>query len=194
MSDTVIVALISAGSALLGAIIGLIGNRVIEFVRAKNERRIFISKARFDKEFLIYQELSEKNLDSVYCAGKTVQIVNCSEVFSDNEKKDHLERFCSLLSEAEFANKKYAPFISSDIFSAYAKLEKRINHIYRMYVNWYSFEEPYNLNGEEITKDILTKRITDEQKEISNLSDQILDGIRKYLSSLDVLEERERRK
>lgn len=61
MTEDVIVGLIGSGSALLGTIIGLIGNRVIEFVKAKNERRIHISKTRFDKEFIIYQELAEKN-------------------------------------------------------------------------------------------------------------------------------------
>ena len=104
MTETVIVALISSGSALLGTIVGLIGNRVIETVRAKNERRVYISKTRFDKEFLIYQELSEKNLNSVYCAGETSLLVNCSDEYSDIEKKDLLERFCSFLNEAEFAN------------------------------------------------------------------------------------------
>ncbi len=112
MDTDVIVAIISAGSALLGTIIGLIGNRVIEFVKSKNERRVYISKARFDKEFLIYEELSEKNLSSVNLAGATVLIVKGEREYSDTEKKDHLDKFCELLNAAEFANKKYAPFIS----------------------------------------------------------------------------------
>ena len=65
-------------STLIGSGISLISylaSFTMLRLQVKNERGTHISKQRFDKEFEIYQELSEKNLTAVYDAGTVVPIV-----------------------------------------------------------------------------------------------------------------------
>ena len=49
MTDTVLVALIGVGGTLLG----MFGNSIVERAKAKSERRLYITKVRFDHEFEI---------------------------------------------------------------------------------------------------------------------------------------------
>ncbi len=58
MTDTVLVALIGVGGTLLG----MFGNSIVERAKAKSERRLYITKVRFDHEFEIYQTIFYKGI------------------------------------------------------------------------------------------------------------------------------------
>ena len=60
MDTSLIVALVGVVGTLLASAIAFISNIVIEKNRLSNERKTYISKALFDKEFLLYQALNEK--------------------------------------------------------------------------------------------------------------------------------------
>ena len=59
MSETVIIAIIGVAGTLIGSIIGLFGNSILERRRVKNDGRIHITKAQFDMQMGIYRELSK---------------------------------------------------------------------------------------------------------------------------------------
>ena len=71
MDINIIITLISMVITLISVLTSFTMSRL----QVKNERGTHISKQRFDKEFEIYQELSEKNLTAVYDAGTVVPIV-----------------------------------------------------------------------------------------------------------------------
>ena len=174
---------------LVGILIGYLVSFSIERVKTKNERGTHISKTRFDKEFEIYQELSEKNLTAVYDAGTTAQIVSGKYVYKPEDKTAHLEKFCKSMNDADFSNKRYAPFINKEIFQKYKDLESIIKEIYKLYHVWISegFDE-FKYYGEIFDKEKAASVISEKQIEASNLSDDILDTVRNYLMELDAIE------
>ena len=185
MDINIIITLISMVITLISVLTSFTMSRL----QVKNERGTHISKQRFDKEFEIYQELSEKNLTAVYDAGTVVPIVR--GMYDDEPEmiKKHLEKFCESMNEAEFSNKKNAPFINKEIFQDYRNLENLNKDIFTMFKFWVYDDvgAKFNYKGQTYTKKECQKYIEDKQKEIAALSDKILDDIREYLQHLDVI-------
>jgi len=102
-----------------------------EAFQSESRKKEYVSKVKFDKEFEIYQELSEKNLSMVYAIGELYQFVIyilCINSLPEKDRKVDQEpmydpekrrkkadflhkKACSKLNRADFSNKKYAPFI-----------------------------------------------------------------------------------
>ncbi len=184
--------------ALLGVLIGFLVEVLKERISVRGDTKNHISKARFDKEFEIYQELSEKNLSMVYGVG---DITVCSKMlldtnFDEQTLKDidfesKVTDLCTRCNDADFSNKKYAPFINKDIYENFKSLHKKCDEVFyfakfitqnRTGTALYRHKENiYNKNEsvEEIIK---------IQKEISTLTENILNALRNYLKLLDVKE------
>lgn len=176
--------------SLFGMLMGFLVEFSIERLRVKLEKKTHVSKTRFDKEFEIYQELSEKGLSLVYSVGEIVLSVNG---FENTPKKleENKNNTCNYLNEMEFSCKKYAPFISKDVYEKYKKLVELTTQIFRLYVYWTDNDDNLRIkihgvqyNGKEEMKD----SIISLQKELSSISDEILDYVREYLNSLEVKE------
>ena len=60
MDTALIVALVGVGGVVLGSAISLTGSIIQEKIKLNNERKIYIAKSMFDKEFAIYQDLNGK--------------------------------------------------------------------------------------------------------------------------------------
>ena len=184
IDNSIIDTLIGSGITL----VSILGTLSAIRLTAKNDRGTHISKTRFDKEFEIYQELSEKNLSSLYAAGETVLIVRGLYDDESEQIKKHLEKMCILMNDADFSNKKYAPFIDEGIYRNYKELQGLINDIFTMFKYWVH-KSGNNLlyKGETYTYSDALKYIEEKQKEASNLSDMILEDLRKYLKELDAI-------
>ena len=188
MNSNVLGILIGSACTLLGFLVSLTTERL----KAKSARNNHISQARFDKEFVIYQELSEKNLSAVYDAGQTVKIIR--GLYNNDLSKidEHANNLRSSINDADFSNKKYAPFISKDIYENYKVLIKKINEIYSFFSFWhFNFNKGnkgiFKHGGESYTYDQVKNKIEELQKEVSSLSDEILDQVRNYLQKLDAI-------
>ncbi len=92
-------------------------------------------------------------------------------------------------------NKRYAPFIAKEIFENYKELSEQAFSIISLLDLWDRFQTEnhttLNYNGTDYEKDKAKDEIEAKQKIISKLSDDILDKLRDYLSSLDTLEGQE---
>lgn len=165
----------------------------LERHKSKLESKIYISKARFDREFAMYQELSEKNITMVYDMGAAVMITRGAQMSNVDSTHEFVQLAARHLDDAEMTNKRYAPFISKDIFESYKKLENQAYAIISLLDLWDKFDNNYNslitLNGKTYTKLSTKEEIEDKQKVLSKLSDDILDKLRDYLSSLDTMED-----
>ena len=188
MDSNIISALVGAGISLV-SILSTYGTIRLT---AKNDRGSHISKTRFDKEFVIYQELSEKNLSAVYAAGQTVKIIR--GLYNNDLSKidEHANNLRSSINDADFSNKKYAPFISKDIYENYKVLIKKISEINSFFSFWhFNFNKEnkgiFKRGGESYTYDQVKNKIEELQKEVSSLSDEILDQVRNYLQKLDAI-------
>lgn len=168
-------------------------NKELEKYKAGIDNKTYISKARFDREFSMYQDLCEKNITMVYDMGAAVMIARGGQYPNINNTEEFIHLALQHIDDAEMANKRYAPFIAKEIFESYKELGKQAYFIISLLTVWDMFETKnyttINYNGMAYTKNTAKSEIEDKQKQISKLSDDILDKLRDYHSSLDTLEE-----
>ena len=184
MTDTVLVALIGVGGTLLG----MFGNSIVERAKAKSERRLYITKVRFDHEFEIYQTLSEKHLTMVYDIGTAVLVVRGA---SFPEGVQSIKDFCYVIAqhidEADVQNKRSAPFISKEIFNSYKELGELSRSALSRFDLWRiiceSSQEMVQFNHQYYDKRKAQLELEEYQKQLSHLSDDILDQVRNHLIS-----------
>lgn len=190
--------------AMLGAFLAFLTEYLIESHKSRRERKNHISKTRFDKEFEIYQELSEKNLTMIYDAGEAVYNTRVKESYErgtlivvGNDQNDilddineHIDTFVLHYNQAEFLNKRYAPFINKRIFDAYNQLVRYSEKILTLYRYYIRYENNTNFTYQQKSYDKESAKVEIEQvqKELSKLSEQTLDDVRNYLRKLDVKE------
>ena len=163
-----------------------------EKYKTELSKKEYISKTRFEAEFSMYKELSEKNISMVYCVGEAT-VISRGVPCTDDEIADVMQRLCDLINAAELANKRYAPFIQEEFFNRYCVLERQATEVFRLFKAWKQYHggerfafvidgDMYN-DQEEVQEAIEAK-----QKARSISSDELLKELREYLRTLDVLE------
>lgn len=165
----------------------------LEKYKAGVENKTYISKARFDREFSMYQDLCEKNITMVYDMGAAVMITRGAKYPNVSSTQEFIHLAAQHIDDAEMLNKRYAPFIAKEIFESYKELGSKAYSIISLLDLWDRFETQnyiINYNGTAYTRDKAKDEIEAKQKIISKLSDDILDKLRDYLSSLDTLEDK----
>lgn len=164
-------------------------DKALENRKAINDRKNYISKTRFDKEFETYQVLSEKQISLVYDCGESV-IRTRGNYENSEECEGFFEQFSVHLNDADICLKRYAPFISKQIFEKYRTLDRKATQLLKLsFVRFQARDEGgnFNFNGQQYTRESSLKAIETMQKEISTLSDDIIEYVREYLNSLDVM-------
>lgn len=166
----------------------------LEKYKAGVENKTYISKARFDREFSMYQDLCEKNITMVYDMGAAVMITRGAKYPGVSSTQEFIHLAAQHIDNADMLNKRYAPFIAKEIFESYNELGKQAFSIISLLDLWDRFQTEnhttLNYNGTDYEKDKAKDEIEAKQKIISKLSDDILDKLRDYLSSLDTLEDK----
>lgn len=166
----------------------------LEKYKAGIENKTYISKARFDREFSMYQDLCEKNITMVYDMGTAVMITRGAKYPNVSSTQEFIHLAAQHIDDADMLNKRYAPFIAKEIFESYKKLGNQAYSIISLLDLWDRFQAEnhttLNYNGTAYTRDKAKDEIEAKQKIISKLSDDILDKLRDYLSSLDTLEDK----
>lgn len=165
-------------------------DKALEDKKSVNERKNYISKIRFDKEFEIYQIVSEQQISLVYDVGEAVKVARGMYNDEQDEYEAFMKKFCADLNRADIGLKQYASFISKDIYEKYKQLDSLSKDIFKLSLFIYQ-----NQDGSSIFRyhNMIYNRMTAKefiektQKEISDLSDEIIDFVREYLLSLDVL-------
>lgn len=172
-------------------------NKELERHKTTLSTKEYISKAKFDREFAMYQELSEKNITMVYDAGQAVLIAR--GLYDDlDEVNAFIQKFCNDLNDAENANKRFAPFIAKSVFEQYRTLENQASEIFSLLKTWKSFkigDFPSKIviahkdnTKVEMTLKSTVKQIEEKQKELSSLSDSTIELLREYLSTREVID------
>lgn len=168
--------------------------KALEKYKAGIESKTYISKARFDREFSMYQELCEKNITMVYDMGAAVMITRGAEYPNVKSTHEFVHLALQHIDDADMTNKRYAPFIAKEIFESYKELEKQALSIISLLDLWDRLEkESYTTviyNGKKYTNMKAKNEIEEKQKVLSRFSDDILDKLRNYLSNLDALEDK----
>lgn len=168
-------------------------DEALEKYKTELNKKEYVSKSRFDAEFRMYQELSEKTISAVYCTGEAVMVVRGAP-YTENEIGNFIERFCETLNDASRANRRYASFITAEMYDKYFSIEQKAGEIFDLLKAWKQFRagERFNIkvrdsyygNQAETAQAIEKKRAV-----LSNELDALIVDLRGYLDKLDVLEE-----
>lgn len=165
-------------------------DKEIEKYKSNLESKVYISRAKFDKEFMLYQDLSEKQITLVYDIGESVMVARGMYKKDADKAKKFIEQFTEDINEADMSLKKCGCFISKEIFEQYRNLDEMGKDIYKL--SLFLFEHSndaaiFNCKGKRYDADSAKQEIERLQKIVSDLSDKIIEQIRTYLHSLDVL-------
>lgn len=165
-------------------------NKELEQYKSALENKKHISKVQFDKEFEMYQELSEKNLTMVYNVGVTVMVVR-GMPYGHEKCAQLAEKICDSINDADFTTKRYAAFIDEQLFKNYCALQKQARIIFSLFEFWMMEENSlFRYGDEQYTRESAANAIEEKQKNLSQLSDTIIQEMRKYLKSLTVTEDK----
>jgi len=182
MSETIIIALLGIAGTLLSPLV----SQLADNNRAKNERKLHAQKASFDLEFNLYQTLVEKHLTMVYDIGAAVILSRGGSYPGGKTNKEFISLVAQHIDDAENQNKKSAPFISKEIFEAYKKLGKLSYNAISMFSLYCSFDETgyseIKFKDKLYSKNEAQKELEAMQKEVSALSDKVLDQVRDYIN------------
>ena len=163
-------------------------NKELEEYKSALENKNYISNVRFDREFEMYQELSEKNITLVYDIGEAVLILRGLYKEEPARIDKHIDKLCISLNNAELTTKKYAAFIDEDLFYKFHELQEQAKDICMLFNFWnMNTDGVLNLKKERYTRKTAKEAIETKQKVLSNLSDAIIKDMRNYLNHLVVI-------
>ena len=179
MSDAVI----SAISVIVGVLIGNFGKSILENKRAKNDKKIYVNKVRFDTEFSIYKELNCAFFEMVKKI-LTILPPECTfttEPFDEEERKKEREN--------NFKHAWKATVTAQDLLkSNYPFIEQCISKQYEEILNLCI----HQLNIAENTI-ILFQKPNDITYDDKKRSQEIMDkygalntSLREYLSKIEI--------
>lgn len=173
------------------------------------ENKNYKSKVRFDKEFEVYTELSEKSLDAVSATSNMIHFLNSNMLTTDfKEKKSEIVNKYNL---ANSINQKYSAFMQEHIYDEYFQLFM----LFRRLLNYFTYYErtkkkleieggtdnfiitilpPYTSEyykdkayvNEEYTLTTLREKIILLQKDVSEKSNSISKNLRKEMQTWEV--------
>ncbi len=163
-------------------------NKELEEYKSALENKNYISNVRFDREFEMYQELSEKNITLVYGIGEAVLILRGLYKEEPDRIDKHIDNLCISLNNAELTTKKYAAFIDEELFNKFHELQEQATDICMLFNFWnMNTDGVLNLKEEKYTRETAKEAIEKKQKVLSNLSDAIIKDMRNYLNHLVVI-------
>lgn len=164
-------------------------DKQLEILKSKNEKINYITKAQFDAEFKMYQELSEASFQMLLDNSRLFPM-GIDRLPESKEEQDKIfqERFNKANSSlVNYQNMlfKYAPFIKEENYLLFDEL-KEMGRLQLIYYPIYKFE--YN---EEEKKEIY-KEIQECWKRTSLMykkHDEIIKILRNYLNNIKLVED-----
>lgn len=167
-------------------------NKELEAFKAGIDKKTYISRARFDTEFQIYRELSERVLSMIECTYWLFPS-GFDKLPSDKEeeKKIYIERYKKAgeaISLAQKSIRANAPFIPSDFYTKFEELSQLCSQQYNMFT-WCGALRP--------RPEVFSKAKSDAEDDCWKRTDEIWEKrieltaqLRDYLEKLDVLEDK----
>lgn len=184
MTESILIAIIGLAGVIIGGAISIIGNALGKSAERKN----YIVKTRFDKEFEIYQELSEKTLNMVYKAVSTTRIIEKSNgEYTPDLFDDQMEMYSNSINDANYTAMKYAPFMNKKMANQFRELINECKVLFEMMKYLLVKTSPEititNKNKTiQIDKSTALPAIKNKSQEIMKSSENILDDLRKTIN------------
>ena len=161
-------------------------NKELESFKAEIQRKNYVSKVRFDKEFEIYQELLEKVLSMTEANYKLFPLLD--KLPNDEEKRKEIydRRYKTAINSYNIACKSIkanSAFINERFYNLFTELAKLCLNQIDDYEDF--FVSP-DFEHNRIMRDFDFGKQSIIADNIINKSQFIVSELRKYLQSLDV--------
>lgn len=157
-------------------------DKALEDKKSSNERKNYISQARFDVEFETYRQLSKVYFNMVKCISELIPDTMPELRTKQYKDKLHKDSYKAVIDAQDILNEN-APFISKKLFNEYREIldlcNKQINAFSDKYDVYCSVSSEKNL---EFLIENCERTI-----EIKDKFDILNENVREYLASLDVL-------
>lgn len=175
---------------LVGTLLGYLVNYGVERLKAKNDKKNYISNVKFDVEIQVYKELSKTFCNMVREINLLIPIGLVSvPIFKDEEERIKYDKglynsAVEVVVKAQNCLRSNIPFISSDFYDVYNGLislcMKQLN---AFELRWnYSFSGTYEEKSQfDIKEYNRTEEINTKFLELNN-------QVREYLNNLEVKE------
>ena len=154
----------------------------LEKFRSGLDKKNYICKALFDKEFVIYQELSEKFFD-MFNSNIQFMIDNKKTITEDEQIKLYKKSYEDAFNSHRIAHRVLhanAPFIPKEIYEQFCKVKDTCTS----QLSNFNIQKLYPTS--ESDSFAVLDRCFGQNKEISDNLFNIFSNIREYLNSLDV--------
>ncbi len=173
----------------------LVLDKVLEDKKAHNERKNYVSKVRFDREFEIYQELSEKIFQYISAAHR----VSFDKYRGSTEFTTYVNLIGSF-NRLELVIYRNIAFINKNIAEKCISFHEMATEIIVNYHNDYERKEElisyskgqkkYNdeIDYQPLIVDLKEMKLGDDIEKITDFYKEITDEIRVYLKNLEVKE------
>lgn len=175
-------------SGVAGTVAWIIATQVVKKYETRLRKREYVSKVRFDTEFLIYRELSKSFFNYV----KAICIMvppGYSEQPADpearkKEDEEHYRKAQNAHVEAQDALHQNAPFIQKEFYEKYNEILKDGN------LQLLAYRKRYNIGYKAPQSEKEEFELDDYQRsqKMENLMGKLNDDMRQYLAKLDVVE------
>ena len=150
-----------------------------------NEQKTYISRIKFDKEFAIYQDLSEKFITMVMDVGNLFPEGLYYEPLDEKQKIEYRKEIYNMaeksFQEANRTINKYAIFMPEEWYDKFIEI-KKLCFLQIRYFAEYRFIHVSEVISEPITK------CFSRTSEITDKVSKLIKELRKYLEELDVKE------
>ena len=162
-------------------------DKALEDKKAINERKNYINKVKFEKEFELYQSISQKEIGVVKDCGTADKLLQGLKNRSSNAD-NFIGKLESHIDEANAHLACYAPFIDEKIFKKYEQINSKALDIYVAFGWLYSIKYAQIHSAfisEKYTQELAKEEIKIKQKEILELFDDVHKCIRERLAELE---------
>jgi hypothetical protein len=166
-------------------------NKELQRYIANIDKKNYISKARFDKEFIIYQELSEKILDMVANNVRLFLRIDALPEAKDEQQKVFNERHENAVQSYNEANRTIyanAPFIPKEFYDLFCDIKNKC-HTQIIDYGIFKLDTMSDVMRTELRKEYHI--CFNRTEEINSDMDKIISDVRNYLTSLDVFNYKE---
>lgn len=169
-------------------------NKELESYKAQLDKKTYISRARFDAEFQIYKDLSEKVLSMAECTywlfPRGLDQVPMDE---EERKKIYLERYknaSEAIGQAQSSIRANAPFIPKDFYTLFDEIATMCLKQYNMYA-WCGELAQINKSPMRQSEAMIKEgeKCWARTEEIWQKREELMQNLREYLQKLDVAEE-----
>lgn len=168
-------------------------NKELESYKAQLDKKTYISRARFDAEFQIYKDLSEKVLSMVECTywlfPRCLDKVPMDE---EERKKIYLERYKNAneaIGQAQSSIRANAPFIPKGFYEQFEEIAMLCLQQYNMYA-WCGELTQVSKKSMRPSEAMLKEeeKCWTRTEQIWQKRESLMQSLREYLQKLDVSE------